>query len=102
VSLINEIPKRTFNAAPKADTSRPVTSIYRIESKSDSSGTKGSFLATILIAGVVLVAVIVLGSRIAQHFQNVQDGFATDTSTPTGDTKPNQPAPTPELLPTLK
>ena len=81
--------------------------MYRIESKSDSSGTKGSFLATILIAGVVLVVVIVLGSRIAQRVQNVQDGFGSDTDATAVEAKPVskpvvEPAPMPELSPALK
>jgi hypothetical protein len=110
MSLINEPLKHTRNAAPKAGTSQPVTSIYRIESKSDSTGAKGNFLATILIAGVVLVVVIVLGSRIASRVQNVKDGFASDTDATAVETKPTppaskpvvEPAPMPELSPTLK
>ena len=110
VSLINATPKHTGTAAPNAGAPRPVAGMYRIESKSDSSGTKGNFLATILIAGLVLVAIIVLGSRIAQRFQNVQDGFASDTDATAVETKPSppaskpvvEPAPMPEPSPTLK
>jgi len=112
VSLINEALKRTRDAAPNTGAPPPAVGNYRIQSKVESTGTKGNFLATILVAGVVLVGLIVLGSRIAKHVKNVQDGFTsnTDTSvtdTPAMETKPTQlmakpatePAPMPEVAP---
>lgn len=104
MSLINEALKRTRDAAANGGAPPPTVASYRIQSKVESSGTKGSFLATILIAGVVLVGIIVLGSRIAKRIQNVQDGFAgnTDTSVtdpPVMETKPNQPAIKPAMEP---
>jgi hypothetical protein len=107
VSLINEALKRTRDAASNAGAPPPAVANYRIQSKVESSGTKGNFLITILIAGVVLVGVIVLGSRIAKRVQNVQDGFATNADAPAVDAKPTpaaskpatEPAPMPDVLP---
>jgi hypothetical protein len=100
MSLINEVPKRTRSTAPNTVTN------HRIQSKVESTGTKGNFLATVLVAGVVLVGLIVLGSRIAKHVQNVKDGFtsntdASATDAPAVETKPTQPAarPATELVP---
>ena len=110
MSLINEALKRTRDAAANGGTPPPAVASYRIQSKAESSGTKGNFLATILIAGVVLVAVIVLGSRIAKRVQNVKDGFASDTDAPVVETKParavtkpaTEPAPMPEVSPRVE
>jgi len=107
VSLINEALKRTRDATSTASAPVPVPASYRIESKVESSGTKGNFLATILVSGVILVTVIVLGSRIAEHVQNVQEGFASNTGAPGVETKPalraikpaTEPAPMPEVSP---
>jgi hypothetical protein len=107
VSLINEALKRTRDTAPNAGVPAPVAASYRVQSKVESSGAKGNYLATILIAGVVLVSVIVLGSRIAKRVQNVQDGFATNADAPAVDAKPTppaikpatEPAPMPDGLP---
>jgi Type II secretion system protein B len=107
VSLINEALKRTRDTTANAGAPAPVVASYRIESKVESSGAKGNFLATILIAGVVLVGIIVLGSRIAKRVQNVQDGFATNADAPAVDAKPTptaskpatEPAPMPDVLP---
>ena len=112
MSLINEALKRTRDAAANAGAPPPAVASYRIQSKVESSGTKGNFLITILIAGVVLVGVIVLGSRIAKRVQNVQDGFASGTDdsvtdVPVMKTKPSrpeikpatEPAPMPEVSP---
>ena len=107
MSLINEALKRTRDAAPNAGAPAPVVASHRIQSKVESSGTKGNFLITILIAGAVLVGIIVLGSRIAQRVQNVQDGFSSNADAPAADAKQTptvskpatEPAPMPELLP---
>ena len=107
MSLINEALKRTRDAASTAAALSPVPASYRIESKVESSGTKGNFLVTILVSGVILVTVIVLGSRIAEHVQNIQDGFASNTDAPAVETKPTlcatkpatEPAPMPEISP---
>ena len=112
MSLINEALKRTRDAAANAGAPAPVIASYRIQSKVESSGTKGNFLITILIAGVVLVGVIVLGSRVAKRVQKVQDGFtsnadASATDAPVVETKrtpppskpPTEPAPMPEVPP---
>jgi hypothetical protein len=110
MSLINEALKRTRDTAVNAGVPAPAAATYRIQSKVESSGAKGSFFATILIAGVVLVSVIVLGSRIAERVQHVQDGFASNTDVPAVDTKPilpvsepaPEPAPMPDVLPKAK
>lgn len=107
MSLINEALKRTRDTAVNAGVPGPVAANYRIESKVESSGAKGNFFATILIAGVVLVGLIVLGSRIAQRVQTVQEGFASNTDAPAVDAKPTspvskpatEPAPMPDVLP---
>jgi hypothetical protein len=107
VSLINEALKRTRDAAANGGVQPPAAASYRIQSKVESSGTKGNFLATILIAGVVLVAVIVLGSHIAKRVQNLKDGFASDTDATAVETRPTrpvvkpatEPAPMPEVSP---
>jgi hypothetical protein len=106
MSLINEAPKRIHNASPNAAVPPPSVSNYRIQSKVESTGAKGNFLATVLVAGVVLVGLIVLGSRIAKHVQSVQDGFTSNTDAsvsdaPAVETKPTQPAakPATELVP---
>jgi cytoskeletal protein RodZ len=104
VSLINEALKRTRDTAANAGTPPPAAASYRIQSKVESSGTKGNFLITILIAGVVLVGIIVLGSRIAKRVQNVQDGFSSGTDdsvtdTPEVKTKPSRPAVKPATEP---
>jgi len=112
VSLINEALKRTRDAAATAGPSTPVPASYRIESEVESSGTKGNFLATILVSGVVLVTVIVLGSRLARSVQSVKNGFASNadasmTDAPPVETKPTsratkpttEPAPMPEVSP---
>jgi hypothetical protein len=104
VSLINEALKRTRDAAANAGAPAPVVASYRIQSKVESSGTKGNFLVTILIAGVVLVSVIVLGSRVAKRVQKVQDGFASNadasaTDAPVVETKPTPPASKPATEP---
>jgi hypothetical protein len=114
VSLINEALKRTRDASANAGAPPPAVASYRIQSKVESSGTKGNFLITILIAGVVLVGIIVLGSRIAKRVQNVQDGFVSGTDdsvtdTPVVKTKPSrpvvepvtEPAPMPEVSPKI-
>ena len=92
MSLINEALKRTRDAAANGGTPQRATASYRVQSKVESSGAKGNFFATILIAGVILVSVIVLGSRIAKRVQNVQDGFASSpdasaTDAPVVETK---------------
>jgi hypothetical protein len=110
--LINEALKRTRDAAATAGPSAPVPAGYRVQSKVEASGAKGPFLATILVSGVVLVTVIVLGSRIAKHVQTVKDGFASNadasvTDAPAVETKPTpraikpatEPAPMPEVSP---
>jgi hypothetical protein len=106
MSLINAVPKRTHNASPNTAAPPPSISNHRIQSKVESTGTKGNFLATMLIAGVVLVGLIVLGSRIAKHVQSVQDGFTSNTDVSASDasaaeTKPTQTAgkPATELVP---
>ncbi|HXI83346.1 MAG TPA: general secretion pathway protein GspB [Verrucomicrobiae bacterium] len=107
MSLINEALKRTRDAASTAAALSPVPASYRIESKVESSGAKGNFLVTILVSGVILVTVIVLGSRIAEHVQNVQDGFASNSDAPVVERKPTlraikpatEPAPMPEVSP---
>ena len=112
MSLINEALKRTRDTAVNAGAPPPTVASYRIQSKVESSGTKGNFFITILIAGVVLVGIIVLGSRIAKRVQNVQDGFASGTDDSGTDaleekTKPSrpvvkpvtEPAPMPEVSP---
>src|SRR5271155_4188827 len=104
MSLINEALKRTRDAAANTGAPAPAIASYRIQSKVESSGTKGNFFATILIAGVVLVSVIVLGSRIAQRLQSVKDGFASNADAPVSDppvieTKPTQPVPRPATEP---
>jgi len=111
MSLINEALKRTRDAAANTGAPAPAIASYRIQSKVESSGTKGNFFATILISGVVLVSVIVLGSRIAQRLQSVKDGFASNADAPATDasveTKPphtavrpvTEPAPMLEMSP---
>jgi hypothetical protein len=104
MSLINEALKRTRDASANKGTPAPTVASYRIQSKTESSGTKGNFFVTILIAGVVLVGVIVLGSRIAQRLQRVKDGFASNadasaTDTPVVETKPIQPVVKPATEP---
>lgn len=106
MSLINEAPKRTRNAPSNASAPPSSVANYRIQSKVESTGTKGNFLATVLVAGVVLVGLIVLGSRIAKHVQSVKDGFtsnmdASATDAPAVETKPTQPIakPATELVP---
>jgi hypothetical protein len=104
MSLINEALKRTRDTAANAGAPAPAVATYRIESKVESSGTKGNFFATILIAGVVLVGIIVLGSRIAKHVQNINDGFVSNTDAratdaPVVETKPTARAMTPATEP---
>ena len=112
MSLINEALKRTRDAAANAGAPAPVAASYRIQSKVESSGAKGPFLVTILISGVILVSVIVLGSRIAERVQNVKDGFASNTDasvtdapvvemkpTPRAPKPATEPAPMPEVSP---
>jgi hypothetical protein len=113
MSLINEALKRTRDAAANPGAPAPVSVSYRVQSKVESTGTKGNFFATILISGVVLVSIIMLGSRIAQRLQRVQDGFASNTDAsatdaPVVEAKPippvsrpaTEPAPMPEVSPT--
>jgi len=104
VSLINEALKRTRDAAANVGAPAPVAASYRIQSKVESSGAKGPFLVTILISGVILVGVIVLGSRIAERVQNVKDGFASNTDAsvtdpPVVEMKPTSRAPKPATEP---
>ncbi len=99
MSLINEALKRTRDTAPNAGVPAPVAANYRIESKVESSGAKGNFFATILVAGVVLVSLIVLGSRIAQRVQTVQEGFGSNTDAPVVDAKPTSPVSKPATEP---
>lgn len=101
MSLINEALKRTRDTAPNAGVPAPVGAKYRIESKVESSGTKGNFFVTILIAGMVLVGLIVLGSRIAQRVQTVQEGFGSNTDAPAVDAKPTSPVSKPATEPAL-
>ncbi len=91
MNLTNEALKRTRDVAPNVGAPAPVVASHRIESKVESSGAKGNYLATILIAGVVLVCIIVLGSRIAKRVENVQDGFGSNADAPVVDAKPTLP-----------
>ena len=103
MSLINEALKRTRDAAGNAGAPSPVTTSYRIESKVETGGSKGSLVITILVAAVALAGVVVLGSHIAKRVQNVKDGFGSNTEAPAAETRPakpaTEPAPPPEVLP---
>ncbi len=112
MSLINEALKRTRDASANAGVPPPVAVSYRVQSDVETSGTKGNFLITILVSGVVLVSAIVLGSRIANRIQNVKDGFASNTdasvtdapvvetkSTPRATKPATEPAPMTEVSP---
>jgi len=50
---------------------------------------EGPFLVTILISSMILVTVIALGSRIANHVQNVKDGFTSNTDASVTDASPD-------------
>jgi hypothetical protein len=85
MSLINEALKRTRDASyqPAVALPPPVASDCQIRGVSNSRGLKSGLLATIVIALVAVVGMVVVGLRVATGIQKLKDGFAPSANVTT-------------------